>query len=129
MTNLNKKLGQYFSLMEEIRESLFRVVEVSERYLCIVSFSTQYQAVMVSLVSKSSLMDVKLLEGLTGSEIIAYGTIHKAVEDWQAGGMTADFPIEQDADVYARYRKLVSNDNETDEDCGCGEQSCICHAR
>lgn len=110
MTNLNKKIDKYFSLMEEIREALFRVVEVSERYLCIVSFSTQYQAVMVSLVNKESLMEVKLLSGLTGAEIIAYGKLYKAVEDWQAGGMKAAFPIDQDADVYTRYRKLVAGD-------------------
>ena len=55
-------------------------------------------------------MPTKLLEGLTGDELVRYGTITKLVEDWVAGGMQAEYPLRQDADVYAEYRSLTRNE-------------------
>jgi len=107
---LSEQIHRYFNLMETIREQLFRVLPISDRYLCIVSFSTSHQAMMCDLVNKESLMPTKLLEGLTGDELVRYGTITKLVEDWVAGGMQAEYPLRQDADVYAEYRSLTRNE-------------------
>lgn len=104
---LSEQINRYFNLMEKIREQLFRVMPVSDRYLCIVSFSTNHQAMMCDLVSKESLMPAKLLDGLTGQELVTYGSIKRAVEDWVADGMQADFPLSQSDDVYAEYKSLT----------------------
>ncbi|ARW58966.1 hypothetical protein HOS33_gp326 [Erwinia phage vB_EamM_Y3] len=106
---LSEQINRYFNLMESIRKQLFRVMPISNRYLCIVSFSTQYQAVMSDLVSKESLLPVKLLDGLTGSELVAYGTIMQAIEQWVASGMQEDFPLDQRQDVYSEYRRLTTD--------------------
>lgn len=116
---LSEQINRYFNLMEKIREQLFRVMPVSNRYLCVVSFSTSHQAVMCDLVSKESLMPAKLLDGLTGQELVAYGSIKQAIEQWVAGGMSDDFPLSQDADVYSEYRGLTRDEQpqpETDEE-------------
>ncbi|UAW96823.1 hypothetical protein pEaSNUABM22_00336 [Erwinia phage pEa_SNUABM_22] len=111
---LSEQLNRYFNLMEKIREQLFRTLPVSDRYMCIVSFSTQYQALQCDLVSKESLLPAKLIEGLTGQELVVYGTIKAQIEKWVADGMVDDFPIAQDADTYAQYRVSVG-DAETDQ--------------
>ncbi|AWY08590.1 hypothetical protein HOT49_gp337 [Erwinia phage vB_EamM_Alexandra] len=109
---LSEQINRYFNLMEKIREQLFRVLNVSERYLCIVSFNTQHQAMQCDLVSRESLLPAKLLEGLRGQELVVYGTITAQIEKWVADGMVDDFPIAQDADTYAQYRKLVDPETE-----------------
>lgn len=117
MTKLADKINQYFELMEDIRTSLFRVLPVSDRYMCVVSFSTSMQALQCKLVNKVSLMEAHLLEGLTGQELLAYGQYMKAAEDWAAGNMQSDYPFAQDADVYAEYRALTTSDEPAhDED-------------
>lgn len=114
---LSEKINRYFNLMEQIREQLFRVMAISDRYLCIVSFSTSTQSVMCDLISKQSLMPAKLLEGLTGAELVAYGTILSQVEVWVAGGMQGEYPLSQDKDIYAAYRKMTRDESEEqDED-------------
>lgn len=116
MTKLADKINQYFELMEYIRTSLFRVLPVSDRYMCVVSFSTSMQALQCKLVNKVSLMEAHLLEGLTGTEIVTYGQYMKAAEDWAAGNMQGDYPFAQDADVYAEYRALTTSEEpEQDE--------------
>lgn len=116
MTKLADKINQYFELMEDIRTSLFRVLPVSDRYMCVVSFSTSMQALQCKLVNKVSLMEAHLLEGLTGTEIVTYGQYMKAAEDWAAGNMQGDYPFAQDADVYAEYRALTTSEEpEQDE--------------
>lgn len=110
MTKLADKINQYFELMEDIRTSLFRVLPVSDRYMCVVSFSTSLQALQCKLVNKVSLMEVHLLEGLTGHELLTYGQYMKAAEDWAAGHMQGDYPFAQDEDVYAEYRALTTSD-------------------
>ncbi|QZE60245.1 hypothetical protein pEaSNUABM35_00328 [Erwinia phage pEa_SNUABM_35] len=109
---LSEQINRYFNLMEKIREQLFRVLNVSDRYLCIVSFNTQHQAMQCDLVSRESLLPAKLLEGLSGQELVVYGTITAQIEKWVADGMSDDFPITQDADTYAQYRKLVDPEQE-----------------
>ncbi len=117
---LSEQIHQYFDLMEQIRSQLFRVVDISERYYCITSFSTSLQAMQCALVSKASLMEVKLIEGLTGKELMAFGAIHDALEQWSASGMTGDFPISQDQNVFAAYKSLTREEEadapDTNED-------------
>lgn len=107
--SLSEQINRYFNLMESIREKMFRVIEVSDRYFGIVSFNTNMQAIQTSLVSKATLMDVKLLEGVTGDELLTFGTMVQAVERWVSGGMQGEFPIAQTQDVYAQYRALTSS--------------------
>lgn len=107
---LSEQINRYFNLMEKIREQMYRVLPVSDRYLCIVSFSTQLQALQCVLVSKSSLMEAKLLEGLTGQELVTYGQYMRTAEEWVAGGMQDDYPFTQDKDVYAEYRSLTRDE-------------------
>ena len=113
---LSEQINRYFNLMERIREQLFRVLSVSDRYLCIVSFNTQHQAVQCDLVSRESMLPAKLLDGLTGQELVVYGTVKAKIEQWVADGMTDDFPIEQDADTYTQYRKLVDPEQEPERE-------------
>lgn len=116
MIRLADKINQYFELMEDIRTSLFRVLPVSDRYMCVVSFSTSMQALQCKLVNKVSLMEAHLLEGLTGNEIVTYGQYMKAAEDWAAGNMQSDYPFAQDADVYAEYRALTTSEESDQKD-------------
>lgn len=113
---LGEKIDQYFGLMEEIRRALFRVMPVSDRYMCVVSFNTQLQAMQCSLVSKTSLLEAKLLDGLTGRELVAYGRITQKIEVWAAGGMRDEFPLSQSEDVYAEYVGLTRNEEENEQD-------------
>ena len=122
---LSEQLNRYFNLMESIREQLFRTLPISSRYICVVSFSTQYQAVLCDLVSKESLLPAKLLDGLTGQELVAYGTIKEKIERWAQAGMVDDFPIDQDADVYAQYRKAVGDSEEDEADSVTKEQMLV----
>lgn len=108
--SLSEKINRYFKLMEDIRAEMFRVIDVSDRYFGIVSFNTNMQALQTSLVSKSSLMEVKLLEGITGAELLAFGNMVHTVEQWVAGGMKGDFPIAQAKDVYTHYRAATNNE-------------------
>lgn len=112
---LSEQIHQYFDLMEQIRSQLFRVVDISERYYCITSFSTSLQAMQCALVSKASLMEVKLIEGLTGKELMAFGAIHDALEQWSASGMAGDFPISQDQNVFAAYKSLTREEEVQDD--------------
>lgn len=114
MTDLSAKINNYFELMEEIRAALFRVMPVSDRYLCIVSFSTQLQALQCTLVSKTSLMEVKLIEGLTGQELATFGTIMQKVEGWAANNMQGTFPLDNDKDAYAEYKALTRDEPEAE---------------
>lgn len=107
---LSEQINRYFNLMETIREQLYRVLPVSDRYLCVVSFSTQLQALQCVLVNKESLMEAKLIEGLTGAELTTYGQYLQLAEQWVAGGMQSDYPFAQDKDVYAEYRRLTRNE-------------------
>lgn len=116
---LSEQIHRYFNLMEKIREQMYCVLPVSNRYLCIVSFSTQLQALQCVLVNKESLMEAKLIEGLTGQELITYGQYMRTAEEWVANGMQDDYPFTQDKDVYAEYRSLTRDEQpqpETDED-------------
>lgn len=116
---LSEQINRYFNLMEKIREQMYRILPVSDRYLCIVSFSTQLQALQCVLVNKESLMEAKLLEGLTGQELVTYGQYMRTAEEWVAGGMQDDYPFTQDKDVYAEYRSLTRDEQsqpEIDED-------------
>ncbi|QZE57539.1 hypothetical protein MPK71_gp330 [Erwinia phage pEa_SNUABM_1] len=107
---LSEQINRYFNLMESIREQLYRVLPVSDRYMCIVSFSTQLQALQCVLVNKESLMEAKLIEGLTGAELTLYGQYLQTAEQWVAGGMQSDYPFTQDKDVYAEYRSLTRDE-------------------
>lgn len=107
---LSEQIHRYFNLMEKIREQMYCVLPVSNRYLCIVSFSTQLQALQCVLVSKESLMEAKLIEGLTGQELITYGQYMRTAEEWVANGMQDDYPFTQDKDVYAEYRSLTRDE-------------------
>lgn len=116
---LSEQIHRYFNLMEKIREQMYCVLPVSNRYLCIVSFSTQLQALQCVLVNKESLMEAKLIEGLTGQELITYGQYRRTAEEWVANGMQDDYPFTQDKDVYAEYRSLTRDEQsqpEIDED-------------
>ncbi|QYW03974.1 hypothetical protein pEaSNUABM46_00331 [Erwinia phage pEa_SNUABM_46] len=108
--SLSEKINRYFNLMEDIRAEMFRVIDVSDRYFGIVSFNTNMQALQTTLVSRSTLMEVKLLEGIKGAELIAFGNMVHTVEQWVAGGMKGAFPIEQTKDVYAKYRAATSDE-------------------
>ena len=107
---LSEQIHQYFDLMEQIRSQLYRVLPVSDRYLCVISFSTQLQALQCVLVSKVSLMEAKLIEGLTGQELVTYGQYLQTAEQWVANGMQEDYPFPQDKDVYAEYRSLTRDE-------------------
>ncbi|QZE56528.1 hypothetical protein pEaSNUABM40_00333 [Erwinia phage pEa_SNUABM_40] len=107
---LSEQINRYFNLMEKIREQMYRVLPVSNRYLCVVSFSTQLQALQCVLVSKESLMEAKLIEGLTGQELITYGQYMRTAEEWVANGMQDDYPFTQDKDVYEEYRSLTRDE-------------------
>ena len=109
---LSEQINRYFNLMEKIREQMYRVLPVSDRYLCVVSFSTQLQALQCVLVSKASLMEAKLIEGLTGQELVTYGQYLRTAEEWVANGMQDDYPFTQDKDVYAEYRSLTRDDSQ-----------------
>lgn len=106
MSNLGNKLKVYFELMQNIRESCYRVVRISDRYLCITSFSVEQSSVQCSLVLKDSLMEQKLLAGLTGPELIAYGEIMQKIDLWAQTDRAGEFPISTDQDAYAEYRGL-----------------------
>lgn len=107
---LSEQINRYFNLMEKIREQMYRVLPVSDRYLCVISFSTQLQALQCVLVSKASLMEAKLIEGLTGQELVTYGQYMRTAEEWVANGMQDDYPFTQDKDVYAEYRNLTQDE-------------------
>lgn len=109
---LSEQINRYFNLMEKIREQMYRVLPVSDRYLCVVSFSTQLHALQCVLVSKASLMEAKLIEGLTGQELVTYGQYLQTAEQWVANGMQDDYPFTQDKDVYAEYRSLTRDESQ-----------------
>ncbi len=118
MTSLKEKLDLYFNTLEELRHGMHRVIHISDRYFGIVTFSAEHQALDHQLVRRDSMVAVKLIDGLKGEELIAYGQMLKALEDWAKNDYEGDFPIEQDQDIYTQYRKIVAPPDEAFEQQG-----------
>lgn len=96
----------YTDALDTLCNAVFCVTRLSDRYLTMTYFDKAMQSLEIKVLDFNS-APVDIISRLTADELIAFGTMQKALNQWLDDDMRDPFPIEMDEDAYAIHRANI----------------------